>query len=63
MSLYALYTVADPQPSPTSTYSAISDISGTSSFQDTFFVLLIIGGESAIVFTDQNRNKKDTAHK
>ena len=72
MSLYALYTVADPQPSstPMSTPtpdladSAISDNSKPAqSFQDTFFVLLIIGGESAIVITDQNRKKKNTISK
>ncbi|MCJ7713167.1 hypothetical protein MUO66_01735 [Candidatus Bathyarchaeota archaeon] len=63
MSLYALYTVADPQPSPTSTDtgSSILNISDTSqSFQDTVFVLLIIGGETAIMVTDKNREKKNT---
>jgi hypothetical protein len=66
MSLYALYTFADPQPSPTPTHtnSAISDITESSqSFQDTFFVLLIIGAESVIVVTDQTRKKKNTTHK
>jgi hypothetical protein len=63
MSLYALYTVAGPQPSPTPTHtsSAISDIYETSSFQDTVFVLLIIGAESTIVVTDKNRKKKNTS--
>jgi hypothetical protein len=63
MSLYALYTFADPQPSPTPThtYSAISDITESSqSFQDILFVLLIIGAESVIVVTDRN-NKKNNA--
>ena len=63
MSLYALYTVADPQPSPTSTDtgSSILNISDTSqSFQDTVFVLLIIGAETAIMVTDKNRGKKNT---
>lgn len=64
MSLDALYTIADPQPSPTPvhTYSAISYISQTvQSFQDTFFVLLVIGAESVIMVTDKNRKKKNTA--
>lgn len=60
MSLYALYTVADPQPSPTHTYSSISDNIETSGVQDTLFVLLIIGAETAILVTDQNRKKENT---
>jgi hypothetical protein len=62
MSLYAQYTVADPQhtPTPSNTDSAISGISGPAqSFQDTFFVLLIMGAEFTIVVTDQNHKKKN----
>jgi hypothetical protein len=65
MSLYAQYTVADPQhtPTPSNTDSAISGISGPAqSFQDTFFVLLIMGAEFTIVVTDQNHKKKEPHH-
>ncbi len=60
MSLYAQYTVADPQntPTPPKTDSANSGIPGLAqSFQDTFFVLLIMGAEFTIVVTDQKHKK------
>jgi hypothetical protein len=63
MSLYAQYTVADPQPTPTqsNTDSVISDIPGpTQSYHDTVFVLLIMGAEFTIIVTD--RDKKKTQH-
>jgi hypothetical protein len=97
MSLYAVYNVADPQLSPTSTPTpslnptSIPDSTSTPmptlnpsltstptptatpassgavpetslSFQDTFFVLLIMGAESVIMVFDQRRKKK-TANK
>jgi len=56
MSLYVLYTVADPQPSPTlaNTDSNMPQPAQIS-FQDIFFVLTIMGAESVIVLTDKNR--------
>jgi len=65
MSLYAQYTIADPQHTPTATppnsHSAISTIPPQAqSFQDTIFVLLLIGAESTIVVTCQ-RHKKRTS--
>ncbi len=64
MSLYAQYTVADPQhiPTPSKTDSTISGIPGLGqSFQDTFFVLLVMGAEFTIVVTGQKNKKKNPA--
>ncbi len=63
MSLYAQYTVADPQPNPlqlrSNTDSTISGIPGPAqSLQDTFFVLLIMGAEFTIVVTNQKHKKR-----
>jgi len=60
MSLYAQYTAADPQhtPTPSNTDSVISGIPGTDqSFHDIVFVLLIMGAEFTIVVTDHNQKK------
>jgi hypothetical protein len=60
MSLYAQYTVADPQPTPTqsNTDSVISDIPGPAqSYHDTVFVLLIMGAEFTIIVTDRDKKK------
>ena len=58
MSLNALYASANPQPFATPT-SLDSTVAGATSFQDVFFVLLIIGAESAIVITHRTREKKN----
>lgn len=63
MSLYALYIVAAPQPSPTSANTDSGIPEPVQSFQDAFFVLLIIGAESVIVVTERNRKKKSTIGK
>jgi hypothetical protein len=66
MSLYAQYTIADPQPTPTpsKTDSTISGIPGLGqSFQDTVFVLIVMGAEFTIVVTGQKNKKKNPAFK
>ena len=57
MSLYANYTIADPQPSPTPN-NLNSDTTQSATLQDTFFVIMVIGAESIVVITDQNRRTK-----
>jgi len=60
MSLYAQYTAADPQHTPTqpNTDSVISDIPRPAqSYHDTIFVLLIMGAEFTIIVTDQDKKK------
>jgi hypothetical protein len=57
MSLNALYASANPQPYATPTTLG-STVSGTASFQDVFFVLLIMGAESAIVVTHRTARKR-----
>jgi hypothetical protein len=71
MSLYAEYTIADPQhtptptntpqhtPTPINTDSTISSSPGLAqSIQETFFVLLIMGAEATIVVSDQSQKKR-----
>jgi hypothetical protein len=50
---------ATPAPTPEPT----NDSEPVQSFQDTFFVLLIMGAEFVIVVTDRNRKKENTAGK
>ncbi len=72
MSLYAQYTVADPQHTPTptnttqhtpnqaNTDSTISNNPGLAqSIQETFFVLLIMAAEATIVITNPSYKKKN----
>jgi hypothetical protein len=60
MSLNALYTSTNPQPSSTSGRPDSTASESSLSFQDIIFVLLIIGAESAIVLTLRTREKKNT---
>jgi len=71
MSLYAQYTIADPQRTPTptntpqdtptqaNTDSTISNPPGLAqSIQETFFVLLIMAAEATIVITNPSHKKR-----
>jgi hypothetical protein len=69
MSLYAQYTIADPQQTPTptnvpqhtptqaNTDSTTSTAGLAQSIQETFFVLLIMGAEATIVITNPSHKK------
>lgn len=59
MSLNALYASANSQPSETSGRLDSAASESALSFQDTVFVLLIIGAESSIVFIHRTREKKN----
>jgi hypothetical protein len=70
MSLYAQYTIADPQQTPTptnipqhtptqaNTDSTTSTAGLAQSIQETFFVLLIMGAEATIVITNPSNKKR-----
>ena len=60
MSLYALYTYAEPAPSPTPSPTIVHANSAvqSSSFGDTLFILVVIGMESLIVATHQASGRK-----
>jgi hypothetical protein len=59
MSLNALYASANSQPSETSGRLDSAASESALSFQDTVFVLLIIGAESSIVVIHRTREKKN----
>jgi hypothetical protein len=75
MSLYAQYTIADPQHTPTPTTTpqytpnSVQTDSTTStaglaqSIQETFFVLLIMAAEATIVITNPSNKKRTAANK
>jgi hypothetical protein len=62
MSLYALYTAAEPQPSATTAHLSSNAVESTS-IQDVFFVLVLMGAESVVVVTDKNRKNKNNIDK
>ena len=57
MSLYALYAYANPNPAATDTQLNSVIHQSTQSYWDAVFVLLIIGGETAIVLRSQAQKK------
>ena len=63
MSLYALYTYTDQNPDSTATQKNSTINQSTQVYWDAVFVLLIIGGETAIMLPHKLQKKKLSANK